>query len=134
ERDALARKEQLPAVRMVVHMPDMDPRPIGVRRGLRRLAWIARPPQQIAVADCVVAAVKHLALPPEGEDSFGRAALVAGIGIDRPPALPRPADDLDLLVGETADDAPVALQALRRRLDERNLMEDERLCRDRCGS
>ena len=127
ERAALLGEEQLAAVGMIVGVPHQDARAVGLFDFFRRLLGIAGPADQIAVVDRLVLAVEHVALPIEGELALGRTAFIAGIGVDRPPALCRPAHDLDLRGGEIVDQHAVALQRLGRGLDDRDLVAIERL-------
>src|SRR5262249_53946857 len=80
------------------------------------------PAEEIAVADRIVAGIEGLALPPELEQAGGHPALVAGIEVDGPPALGRPADDFDGEALRLLHQAAIALQALLRRRDQRCLM------------
>src|SRR5579862_8822663 len=110
---AVQREEQLAAVRVVIRAPDQR---LPARLGgalARRLLGPGAPGKEIAVAHRVVAGVEGVAAPPELEDALGHAALVAGIGVDRPPALRRPADDLDRVTLGLLDEAAVALESRR---------------------
>src|ERR1700730_2613589 len=98
--------EQLTAVRVIVRTPDQGAFPhsvAGARCGLFRPI---APAEQITVAHCVVSRVQSLALPAELEQALGHSALIAGIEIDGPPPLCRPADDFDRkglgIIDETA--------------------------------
>jgi hypothetical protein len=55
--------------------------------------------------------------PFADERALGRAALIAGVGIDGPRALRRPAHDLDLAARRIVDEKTVALERRRGRVD-----------------
>src|SRR5664279_989322 len=119
ERPPVERKEQLAAVGVVVRVPQHHaPRRLAVV-GARRLWWLGVAEDVVAV-DGVVAAVEDVALPLADEDAFGGAALVAGVGVDRPRSALRPANDLDLAFGGIVDEAAVALQGRRGGVDDRH--------------
>src|SRR5690242_20382172 len=84
---AVERIEELPAIGMVVRPPDQGLLALAHRAAGRGLLGPVAPAEEIAVADRVVAGIERLALPPELEQAGGHAALVAGIEVDRPPAL-----------------------------------------------
>ena len=64
--------------------------------------------EEVVAADRLVAAVEDVAAPFAREHAFGRSALVAGIGVDRPGALGRPANDLDAAGLRIVDQTAVA--------------------------
>ncbi len=119
ERPLIERKEQLAAIGVVVGVPqDHAPRRIGVigARDFRRFAVA----EDVVAADGFVAAVEDVALPFAHEHALGRAALVAGVGVDRTAAACRPANDLDPARRGIVDQAPIAEQALGRGVDDRH--------------
>src|SRR5262249_15365063 len=82
ERPPLEREEQLPAVRMIVCVPEHHAsRPFRV--ALSRLLRGLGVGQDIVAVDGLVAAVQNIAAPLADEDAFGGAALIAGSGVDR---------------------------------------------------
>src|SRR5215469_636414 len=109
---AVKRVEELPAIGMVVRPPDQGLLALAGRAAGGGLLGPVAPAEEIAVADRVVAGVEGLALPPELEQAGGHPALVTGVQIDRPPALSRPADDLDGEGLRLVDQAAVSLEAL----------------------
>ncbi len=121
EGRGIQRKEELPAVGMIIGMPEQHARPVGIRLRLRGLERILRPAQKILIAHGVVPPVENLAFPPEGEDTLGGAAFVPGADVDLAPALGRPAHDLDGMAVRIDHELAIAHQALRRRADERRL-------------
>src|ERR1700733_12222391 len=97
---------------MVIGAPHESPLARPGRAVACRLFRPIAPAEQIAVADGVVARVKRFALPPELEEPFGDAALIARIVVDRAPAPGRPADDLDRESLWLVDEAAIAFEAL----------------------
>src|SRR5580692_700467 len=87
--------DELAAVRVVVGAPNQRTLANGCGAGARRFLGPVAPTEKITVADRVIARKKSLALPPKLEYSLSDAALISGICIDWPPALCRPARDLD---------------------------------------
>src|SRR6516162_8699716 len=109
---AVQGKEQLPAIGMVIGPPDEGLLPLASRAAGGGLLRPVAPAEEIAVADRIVAGVESLALPPELEQAGGHAALIAGIEVDRPPALGRPAHDLDGKAFRLLDEAAIALEII----------------------
>src|ERR1039457_5666368 len=108
---ASARIDELAAVGMIVCAPYQR----ALTRHFRRAAGFfgpSAPAEQITVADGVVARIQALGAPPELKDSPRHTALIPGIGIDRPPALRRPAHDLDRKSRRFLDEAPVAAKTV----------------------
>src|SRR5262249_25774447 len=119
---AIQRKEQLAAVGVVVGTPDERALARAAVRLRGRLLRPVTPAEQVAVAHGVVARVQRLALPGELEQALGHAPLITGVLVDGTPALRRPGHDLDLAGARLIDQAAVALEARRGRLDERRVM------------
>jgi hypothetical protein len=71
--------------------------------------------EDVVAADRFVATVEDVAAPFADEDALGGPALIAGVGVDRPRAARRPADDLDGALGGIVDQSTVAGERLRRR-------------------
>ena len=110
------REEELSAVRMVVRMPQQDPLRRSRVIGIGALGIFAVR-EDVVAADGRVAPVEDVTFPFADERAFGRTALIAGVGIDGPRALRRPAHDLDLAVGGIVDEKTVAFERRRRRVD-----------------
>src|SRR6266446_1871616 len=90
--------------------------------GCRLLRPVA-PAKKIAVADGVVPSKAGFAFPPEFEDAFGDAALIARIRVDRPPTLSPPTDDLDREALRRIDEASISLEVIIARRYERYLVD-----------
>src|SRR5215472_9462958 len=114
DQEALAAqgKEQLPAIGMVIGPPDEGLLPLATRAAGGGLLRPVAPPEEIAVAHRIVAGVESLALPPEFEQAGGHPALIARVEVDGPPALGRPAHDLDVKAFGLLDEAAIALEIL----------------------
>ena len=98
ERSAVDRRKELAAVGVIVGVPEQDPRAVWRRVGpvgRRELSGVPGPAQQVLVVDGLVATEKDLAVPPDVEVARGRASLVPGPRVDRPPPQRGPGDDLD---------------------------------------
>src|SRR5215469_8202595 len=115
--------EQLPAIGMVIGPPDEGLLPLATRAAGGGLLRPVAPAEEIAVADRIVAGVESLALPPEFEQARGHAALIAGVEVDGPPALGRPADDLNGKAFRLLDEAAIALQVLVGSNNQRRFMD-----------
>src|SRR5437867_11523156 len=90
----IEREKELPAVGMVIRVPEEDPLRVAPVSRVGS-GWIGRIGQDVLAADRIVAAEQYVAAPPADEHAFDRAALIAGLRVDRTPALRRPAHDLD---------------------------------------
>src|ERR1700745_2804245 len=86
-----------------------------------RLFGPSAPSEEIAVTDRIVARVEHLALPPEFEYALRDPALSGGIGIDRAPALRRPAHDLDREALGVVDQTAIAFETVVSGREDRRL-------------
>src|SRR5262249_2170257 len=83
----IQREEELAAIGMIIGVPEQQLGPLAVQPRLRGPRGLLRPAEEIGVAHRVVAAIEHLALPPEGEHALGGAALIARIAIHLAPTL-----------------------------------------------
>ena len=113
----IEREKELAAVRMVVRVPEENApgiaamSPIGARR-------LGRVGEDVLAADGVVAAKQDIALPLADEHTFGGAALIAGVRIDRAPALRGPAHDLDRAPMGIVDKLAITLQRVGSSIDD----------------
>ena len=73
--------------------------------------------EDVVAADGRIAPVEDVTFPFADERALGRTALIAGVGIDGPRALRRPAHDLDPAARGIVDEKTVAFERGRRRVD-----------------
>ena len=71
---------------------------------------VRRVGQDVAAADGVVPPEQNIAFPFADEHAFGRPALVAGVIIDRPPALGAPAHDFDVALRWIVYQRPISFE------------------------
>lgn len=118
------RKEHLPAVRMIVHVPQQHLVP---RRGgtfQLRLLRVGRLARQIPVIDRFVLAVKNIAAPFAAEGALDPAAFIPGSLVNRTPGLDGPLNAVDFNGVRVFYQAAIACKAILGRPDQRHLMPD----------
>src|SRR5206468_1485479 len=81
-------------------------------------SWIGRIGEDVLAADRIVAAEQYVAAPLADEHAFDRAALIAGLRVDRTPALRRPAHDLDRAPMGIVDELAITLQRIGSGIDD----------------
>ena len=111
ERPRVQREEELPAVGVVVRVPEQHPaRRLRVPgpRALRRHGV----GQDVVPADRLGAPIQDVALPLADEHALGGPALIPRVRVDRAGALRGPPDDLDRALARIGDEMPVVAQAL----------------------
>src|SRR6266404_602769 len=108
---AVERPEELAAVGMVVAMPQEHAALVQRHAFGCTLRQVAEA-DDVMAAHRLVAAEQLVAAPFAGEDAFGRARLVAGAGVELPPAAGRPGHDLDAVRVRIVHDLAIAFQRL----------------------
>jgi hypothetical protein len=101
---------------MVIGVPEQQTLRIAAMRaiGERRFGGIT---EDIFAADRLVVTEQDIALPFAHEHALGRAAFVARVRVDLPPAPSGPAHDLHCVALYVVDEAAVSLQSLLRRVN-----------------
>ena len=102
---------------MVIRVPEEDSLRVAPvsHVGSGRLGRVR---QDVLAADRVVAAEQYITAPFADEHAFDRAALVSSIRVDRPPALRRPAHDLDRAPVRIVDELAITLQRVGSGIDD----------------
>jgi hypothetical protein len=126
---AMQWTEQLSAIRVIIGAPDQRASTRFRRTVSCRLFRPVAPAKKVAVTDSIVPSVEGLACPSEFENSFGNAALIARILVDRSPALSRPPDDLDGEALWRVDEASIPLKGAIARHNNWCLMDPPHACR-----
>jgi hypothetical protein len=119
ERTRLVGEEHLPAIGMVVAVPQQQALRIA-RVRLHRMLGRRAVADDVVAAHRVVAAVEDVALPLRVQGAFPGAALISPIQVHRTPALRGPAHDFNGLAGGSLKKTSAAyrgeIAALKRRI------------------